>query len=240
MKSEKKILETYSKIYRKDFALGAEENINLLNANFTLNRLKGPVIELGCGNGTWTKLIVDRFGSAVVVDASLTLLNQIKKTHGAKIQCYECLFENFNPPLLKYNSVLLIGALHHCQNPVNVLLKISSWIHPSAKLFVSVPNANSLHRRLGKVMGIIKESDEISKLGADQGHRRTYNIELFKKHLLDAGFEINFFKGLFLKPLSNAQMNSLPKSVFSGLFELGQDLPDEFCSTLYAECTKAK
>jgi len=240
LKSEKKSLETYSKIYHQDYAFGAEENINLLNANFTLNRLQGPVIELGCGNGTWTKLIVARFGSAVVVDASPTLLNKLTKEHGSKIQCYECLFENFQPPLLNYNSVLLIGALHHCQNPVTVLKKISSWIHPHAKLFVSVPNADSLHRRLGKAMGIISENHEISKLGEDQGHRRTYNVKLFKKHLLQAGFEIKFFKGLFLKPLSNAQMNTLPESVFSGLFKLGHDLPVEFSATLYAECTKAQ
>ena len=238
MEKEKSKLQQYSAIYEEEIAYGAEEKINLLNANFALNRITGPVIELGCGNGTWTKLLIEKFENLTVVDASIVLLEKIKKKFGAKAICIESLFEEFNPKTQNYSTVLLIGALHHSKNPTQILQNISNWIHPNAKLIVSVPNAGSIHRRLGTKMGIINNAEEISKLGIRQGHERTYTIDLFKEQLIDAGFSIDHFKGLFFKPFSNSQMDLMDNKIFSGLFKLADELPDELAATLYAECSK--
>lgn len=240
MTTEKDRLERYSNIYEEDIAFGAEERINLLSAAFTLDRIQGPVIELGCGNGTWTKLLVERFGSVTVVDASAALLEKIQKEHGERVQCREALFEEFEPPNDDYSTVLLIGALHHSEAPLRILRHVAGWLHPRAKLVVSVPNAGSLHRRLGQAMGILQETNDLSELGVRQGHRRTYTLDLFRRHLSEAGLSIDYSTGLFLKPFSNAQMDSLSPEIFSGLFRLSQEMSAEYAAILHAECTKPR
>ena len=238
MTTEKDRLESYSTIYEEDIAFGAEERINRLNAEFTLERIQGPVIELGCGNGTWTKLLVERFGSVTVVDASAALLDKIQKEHGERVRCRESLFEEFEPSNDDYSTVLLIGALHHTETPLRILQHVARWLHPQAKLVLSVPNAGSLHRRLGQAMGILQKTDDLSELGIRQGHRRTYTLDLFRRHLSEAGLSIDYSTGLFLKPFSNTQMDSLSPEIFSGLFQVSQEMPAEYSAILYAECNK--
>ena len=238
MESEKFRLKKYSQIYQQRIAYGAEEKINRLNAEYTIDRINGPIIELGCGNGTWTSLLIQRFGNITVVDASSELLTNIKNKYGDKANCEEALFEHYYPKSHDYSSVLLIGALHHSHNPRLILQNIAKWIHPKAKLILSVPNANSVHRCLGQKMGIINSNDELSKLGVIQGHQRTYTMTFFKELLTETGFSIDFFKGLFFKPLANSQMDSFDDEIFSGLFKLADDFPDESAAILYAECSK--
>lgn len=238
MESEKFRLKKYSQIYQQEIAYGAEEKINRLNAEYTISRINGPIIELGCGNGTWTNMLIQRFGNITVVDASTELLSNLKNKYGDKAKYEEALFEHYYPKSNDYSSVLLIGALHHSQNPSLILQNIAKWIHPKAKLIVSVPNANSVHRCLGKKMGIIKSNDELSKLGVIQGHQRTYTMTFFKDLLTENGFSIDFFKGLFFKPFANSQMDSFDDQIFSGLFKLADDFPDESAAILYAECSK--
>jgi 2-polyprenyl-3-methyl-5-hydroxy-6-metoxy-1,4-benzoquinol methylase len=238
MESEKERIKNYSHIYEQNIAYGAEEKINTLNAEYTINRIKGPVIELGCGNGTWTNIIIRKFGSVTVVDASSELLKKIKNRHGSNAICEENLFEQYYPNSQNFSTVLLIGALHHSYEPEKILKNIAKWIHPEAKLVVSVPNADSIHRRLGTKMGLISSNEDLSTLGIKQGHQRIYTKKFFINQLANAGFTIDFFKGLFFKPFSNSQMDIFDDAIFSGLFNLAEDLPDDSAAILYAECTK--
>ena len=82
--------------------------------------------------------------------------------------------------------------------------------------------------------GVFREADQRQC----QGHQRTYTMTFFKNLLTESGFSIDFFKGLFLKPFANSQMDSFDDEIFSGLFKLADDFPDESAAILYAECSK--
>jgi len=73
-----------------------------------------------------------------------------------------------------------------------------------------VPNADSLHRRIGKSMGMLEEVTDLNDSDHRLGHRRVYTRSLLRQHIEEAGLEIVHFTGVGMKPFSNAQLAELP------------------------------
>lgn len=85
-------------------------------------------------------------------------------------------------------------------------------------------------------MGLIPRCNSLNERDKQMGHRRVYDFETLREDLEGAGFSINYLTGIFLKPLSNAQMASWDERILDALFEVGKELP-EYCAEIYAECT---
>src|SRR3989338_2697103 len=153
---EKRRLEEYAKVYFDEISYGIEQKVHILTAEYILSHIKPDILELGCGNGTWTRMILEKHSHVDVVDASPLLLDSIKKEHGPRVDCYHSLFEDFEPAT-SYETVLLTGTLHHVADPVLILSRVKTWMKASGRLLVVVPNALSLHRRLGKTMHLITD-----------------------------------------------------------------------------------
>jgi hypothetical protein len=96
-----------------------------------------------------------------------------------------------------------------------------------------VPNAVSLNRRLGKAMGLIEDCHGLTESDLKIGHRRMYDLPALRSELEAAGFTIVDAGGMFLKPLSNAQMMTWDAEILDGLYALGNGLP-ELCTEIYA------
>ena len=47
--------------------------------------------------------------------------------------------------------------------PVQLLRWVRTWLQPTGRLHVVVPNADSLHRRVGVAMGALGRVDELSE-----------------------------------------------------------------------------
>jgi 2-polyprenyl-3-methyl-5-hydroxy-6-metoxy-1,4-benzoquinol methylase len=141
------------------------------------------------------------------------------------------LFEEFEPPR-RFHGIVMARALEHLEEPVALLTKMRNWLEPGGRLHVVVPNATSLHRRVGVAMGLLDRPDALSERDVKYGHRRVYDAKLLREHLTLAGWTVERLTGIFLKPLSNAQMAAFAPDLLEAFFEVGHELPD-YCAELY-------
>lgn len=203
--------------------------------------LLGPrILEMGCADGVMTKLLIGICSRLDVVDGSQKYIDKLKERFKDKINYYVSLFEDFQPTSV-YNSIVLARGLEHVDDPVTLLRKISRWLSPEKGSFlhIIVPNADSLHRRIGVKMKMIDSTTSMSERDKKFGHKRVYDFSTLKKDVEEAGMEIVHYEGIFLKPLSNAQMESWNKKLLDAFFEMGKELP-EYCAEIYVKCAKKK
>lgn len=202
-------------------------------------RLKGPnVLEMGFGDGGWTGRLIERFGKSYLVDASLQLIERAKALYPGKLIVYHSYFEEFTPPVL-FDSVICTYVLEHVADPVLVLRRCRSWLKPEGLLFVAVPNATSLHRRLGVVMGLQKDVYQLSDLDISIGHRRVYDARMLEADIEAAGFRIEIRLPMMFKPLPNSLLAYLNEAQLKGIFDLGDEIPEDQRAILAYFCRTA-
>ena len=119
---------------------------------------------------------------------------------------------------------------------LKVLNKIRSWIEPSGRLHVVVPNAFSLHRKIAYYMGIINDVHELSERDKMYGQKKpVYDKETLFNELKECGFTVTHWEGIFLKPLPNVMMMNLDEKIIRGFYEISKELPD-YCAHIFATC----
>jgi 2-polyprenyl-3-methyl-5-hydroxy-6-metoxy-1,4-benzoquinol methylase len=196
-------------------------------------RMRGPaVLEMGCASGVMTRWLANDFPLVHVVDGSALYLRQLAPAVGPHVHLHHSLFEDFRPPR-RFDDIVMARALEHLDDPVGLLTAMRDWLAPGGRLHLVVPNSTSLHRRVGVAMGMLERPDSLSERDHKFGHRRVYNADLLREHLTLAGWTAEQVTGVFLKPLSNAQMTAFAPELLDAFFEVGRALPD-FCAELYA------
>ena len=76
-------------------------------------------------------------------------------------------------------------------------------------MFVTVPNAEVLNRRLGHLAGLLPDMLQLSEHDLLLGHKRYYTVASLRNDILQAGYAIRRLEGIYLKPLTTRQMLSL-------------------------------
>jgi len=101
-------------------------------------------------------------------------------------------------------------------------------------MFVAVPNAAVLNRRLGVAAGLLGSLDELSDHDRLLGHRRYYTVETLQADFAAAGLRAEALEGIYLKPLSSRQMQGLklPPHVLDAFCEVGVAYPELCCGML--------
>ena len=127
-------------------------------------------------------------------------------------------------------------VLEHVDNPVEVLKKVKDWLKPNGRAIFTVPNATSLHRRIGIEMGMLKVLNEFNKQDIELGHQRVYNIYQFTEDIKTAGFDVLETSGYMIKLVSNHQMKDWPKELLEAIFKISISVPTEICSNICVIC----
>lgn len=202
-----------------------------------LPRLKGSrVLELGCAEGGMTKALVECFPRVVIVEGSQVLLKRARQNVKARNATFCCsFFEDFEPDGT-FSSIIMSHIIEHLDNPIAFLKRASKWLAPKGLIHIIVPNAEALNRRIGKEMGMLKRLDELHERDRRVGHLRVYSRKTLFTDIKAAGLKIVHWDGIFLKPLSDAQMQGWDEKLLDAFFEVGRELP-EYCSEIYVECT---
>ncbi len=101
-------------------------------------------------------------------------------------------------------------------------------------MFISVPNAEVLNRRLGHIAGMLPDILAMSENDVLLGHQRYYTIETLKRDIKEAGYEIVRIEGIYLKPFTTKQILSLDldKRILDALCIAGIDYPELSCGIL--------
>jgi 2-polyprenyl-3-methyl-5-hydroxy-6-metoxy-1,4-benzoquinol methylase len=224
-------LEQIGPEYRNQDLLGLNELYHLAMRDQMIAPGGGDsALEIGCGAGSWTRVLCMRYTQVDVVDGSSQLLEQVASENAgapATLTTHHALIEDFErAPDRVWQHIYMTFLLEHLVDPVSVLRQIGQWLTPGGMLCVAVPNADSLHRVLAFRMGLIQSTDELSANDHRVGHRRVYTRSLLRDHLQQAGYKITKELSIGLKPFTLMQMEHLPADVGKALAASGDLVPD--------------
>ena len=124
--------------------------------------------------------------------------------------------------------------LEHVKDPKEILKHYKPFLKDNGKMFIAVPNAEVMNRRLGYFAGLLSDLQLLSEYDHVLGHKRYYTVLELKKDIHAAGYEVIKMEGLYLKPLTTNQMISLKldRKIVDALCLLGVDYPELSCGIL--------
>ncbi|MBI4032674.1 class I SAM-dependent methyltransferase [Candidatus Berkelbacteria bacterium] len=198
------------------------------------------VIEMGYGDGDIVALLRSHDLDVVVLEGDTGLCAEGKKRYGAdeKVTVVQTLFEAYRTT---EPADLVLGnhVLEHVDDPAHVLGQISSWLTPGGRTLLSVPNATSIHRRIGVEMGLLGEVHELNEQDVRVGHQRVYDRESFQNEIEASELRIERLGGFNLKMVSQGQMADWSNDLLRAIYRVSLSCPPEICSNLYAICRKS-
>lgn len=204
-----------------------------IKENLCGNRL----LELGSASGVMTRLFLEHLQHIDVLEGAKEYIDLLRPELGDRVDFFHSLWEEFETDR-RYTDMVMAGALEHLDDPIGVLNKIKTWLDrkgPSA-IHLTVPNANSLHRKIGVAMGSIPSVTSLSERDHKIGHKRVYTSDLLRQHIEAAGLKVDLLQGIYLKPLTHADMEKWSLDRINAFYEVGKEFP-EICAELYVKCS---
>ena len=186
------------------------------------------LLELGIGHGHSARHFVRHFPRHVVVEGSPKMIDRFRALDGTgSIDVVQAMFEEFTTTE-KFDVIVMGFVLEHVADPARILRRYRDFLTPRGSLFVTVPNAESLHRRLGHEAGLLDDLMQLSDADRQLGHHRLYTVASLRQAVEQAGYRVDTVEGLLLKPITTAQIKALhlPDSVLQAMLKVGVAYPD--------------
>lgn len=223
---------------KSDPTTGLDGIITVYIFNSIVEHFTGKnALELGCRGGRMTALLASVCDTLDVVEGSKIFLDRAKENVWANnVEYHFSLFESFYTSKY-FTDIILVGGLDHSEVPKALLKKFSKMIDPQGAIHIIVTNAESMHRRLGVKMGILRTPSELTDRDRWHGVTRVYDSVTLRHEIEDAGLIVTHFSGIFIKPLATGQLVGLGQEVLDALYDIGKDLP-QWCSYIYMRAQK--
>jgi 2-polyprenyl-3-methyl-5-hydroxy-6-metoxy-1,4-benzoquinol methylase len=192
------------------------------------------ILELGVGHGLTTNIFSNNFDRHVVLEGSPAIIQNFKEKFpecGAEI--VETYFETFHTDE-KFDVIVMGFILEHVDNPHEIICRYKNFLSPGGSIFLAVPNAEVLNRRLGQLSGMLEDIETLSSNDLLLGHKRYYTVSSLSAEIVLAGYKIDKMEGIYLKPFTTSQIISmnLDKKIIRALCEIGVDYPELSCGIL--------
>lgn len=234
--------------YAEDYSVNSFEEVKVFYRRKKMLEIMphanwGRVLEIGCGLDPLFKYV--NFDSYCVVEPSKKFYDvAVKEAKNDKIECVNDFFGI--DTVLRHDTfdcIICSGLLHEVDSPEKILKGIYRYCNEDTIIHVNVPNAKSIHRLLGKAMGLIKDEHELSEKGILFQQNRVFDMNSLKKLVKQEGFEIVKEGSYFVKPFSHDQMKAIldagfiDQKVLDGLYRLSDVIP-EYGSEIYLNLKK--
>ena len=200
------------------------------------------VLDVGCGEGYFTRRLHEYFERVVGIDADA---EQILKTPLTENTGYfPAKAEEFKDE--PFDTILMMDILEHVDYPAKVLENMKRLLTPEGRIIIHVPNAFSFNRLLGVAMGIILDCHWVSRDEEVRfGHKRVYDPDTLEREVRAAGLKIVKTGGILFKPLTNVQMqqfvegktNEWVENFLEGSVTVGNHFP-RYCSKIFVVATR--
>jgi 2-polyprenyl-3-methyl-5-hydroxy-6-metoxy-1,4-benzoquinol methylase len=214
-----------------------DTKVNHFKTRTVLEYSKGPkILELGCADGGVTEHLCKKFKNVIAVDASEDLIANAKK-RAPEATYFKSLFEEFDPRDT-FDTIIMGHVLEHVIDPILILNRVKEWPNPKGIIIITVPNGESVHRRIGVEMGMLKFNNQMNEDDIKAGHRRVFTLQTLRATIIAAGMNILKEEGVLIKPLSNRQMFEWPDQLFEAYYKLAKKLPAEFGGELFVICER--
>ena len=150
------------------------------------------ILDIGCGEGTFGKLLREQFQSnsvsLVALDMSIIAVD-LARNHYDTLHVIDVENENLADTLkANFDYVICLETLEHVFNPESVLKKVKSVLKPKGFLITSSPNFAFYRNRLTVLVG--EFPIEGQHIYSDVEHLHYFTWKSFSSMLLNAGFEI--------------------------------------------------
>ncbi|MCV9998883.1 class I SAM-dependent methyltransferase [Pararhizobium sp. YC-54] len=237
MKTEN--LDAVATEYRPDAATAIENDLILNWYPERIIRRFGSVdsiLELGIGHGFTPGLFNAACERHVIIEGSQFVIDQFKaKSPDFTGEVVFSYFEDFETEE-RFDVIIMGFILEHVDDPGMLLERFKKFLKPGGRIFVAVPNAKSMNRRLGVELGKI---DDIYSLNANDhafGHKRQYCRDTLKHEMQSHGYSVSLEEGIYLKPLPLGVLKTLPdfQENLDAMLRVGIDFPD-LCVALLME-----
>lgn len=194
------------------------------------------LLELGLGHGYSTDIFSRRFLRHVVLEGSPAVISNFRDKHpDCRADIVETWFENFVTDE-RFDVIVMGFILEHVDEPLLILRRYRDFLAPGGRLFLAVPNAEVLNRRLGRFAGLLDDVTTLSENDHLLGHKRFYTVATLRADIAQAGCGVDRLEGIYLKPFTTRQIVSLQldSKIIEAMCTVGIDYPELSCG-LFAE-----
>lgn len=195
------------------------------------------VLNLGLGNGFIGKTLDSIVAKQTIIEGSSAIIEKFS-FESQNTVLVKSFFEDFNPKE-KFDVILANHVIEHVEEPVLLMRhQFTKWLEKDGIVFITVPNAGSIHRLIGKQMGLLESVYDLNESDIKAGHKRVYDIARLSNDICRAGLEIIDFGGYNLKLVSLKQMKDWNQDLLDAIFEVSKAVPSEICANLWFILTK--
>lgn len=231
-------LDRFRDAYQTSFAYELDNRLMLrwYPERIMARAMGTSLLELGLGHGYSTVRFAERFARHLVVDGSEAVIDQFRcRFPGCHAEIVCAYFEEFTTAEC-FDVVAMGFVLEHVEDPALVLRRYRANIKQGGRLFVAVPNAEALNKRVGKAAGILHDLNQLSPADLALGHRRLFTVDSLTALVTAEGYAVEHVEGIFLKPLATHQLQQLALSeeILLGFLQVGIDYP-ELCVGILME-----
>lgn len=203
----------------------------------------GTALEVGAYEGDMSEQILNYVDVLHILEPSADLSATLRGRFGDRVRVTtrrleDCQFDG------AFETIFLVHTLEHLDDPVDALRRLATWLTPSGRLLVAVPNAQALSRQIAVRMGLIDFNAAVTEGEWAHGHRRTYTRDTLRSDILRAGLVIEQSGGVIVKPLTNSQFDSaLSSGIISPQYvdacDSLSDTYPELSASIFAVCSYA-
>jgi len=189
---------------------------------------EASLLELGLGHGFTTNIFSRVFKKHLVLDGSPAVIEHFRKRYpDCPARINEVFFEDFSTSE-KFDLIVMGFILEHVDDPVLIMKKYRDFLSPGGKMFVAVPNAEVMNRRLGNLAGDLDDIETLAPNDHLLGHQRYYTVKSLRRDIEQAGYSVNRMEGIYLKPFATKQILSLnlEQKYIKALCDLGVNYPE--------------
>jgi 2-polyprenyl-3-methyl-5-hydroxy-6-metoxy-1,4-benzoquinol methylase len=202
----------------------------------------GRALELGCYLGESTEWLAGCYADLTVIEAAPSLVEAARSRMGDRVRFFCATFEEAVVDET-FDAIFLINTLEHLDDPAGVLAKIRTWLTPTGRLFVLVPNAQAPSRQIAVKMGLIPHNTAVTAAEQANGHRNTFAFDTLERVVREGGLRAVQRGGLIFKALANYQFDAalaagiVTDEYMEGCYQLGMQYPD-LCASIYMVCER--
>ncbi len=199
-----------------------------------LTRGARSLLELGIGYGLTAQTFAGHFASHSILEGSPAVIANFRRNYprpGPEI--VETRFETYTTEDT-FDVIVMGFVLEHVDDPAWLLRRYQELLAPRGRVFIAVPNAEVLNRRLGNLAGMLPDMQQLSEHDLLLGHKRYFTVDSIRALAQQSGLLIRRLEGIYLKPLTTQQMLSLDldERIIEALCRLGVDYPELSCGIL--------
>lgn len=238
MNNEALRLEKVAKVF--SMTEGFNGKASVAGSQFLLQWARGDsVLQLGCGDGSETEVLLTRFKRVIAVDGSPTMAEAIRKRfcNCPNVEVI-CSLVEYLDLCEELDTVWAHHILEHVVDPVRFIEVAKQFMSEDSILIAATPNRHTLNRRLGVMMGLLPSLDSFTEFDIKVGHRRVYSMSMLVEDFEKAGLRILHKGGYLLKPFSEAQMNKIMvDGLVEALLKIGCEMP-EYAADIFVVASK--